>query len=348
MLRRRFVVFMSEEGRAETAAARPEEKSKGRYLFAVFVGVPLLIIAVVVAVFSLFAWLVGEKRSVGDYMAAIHSGTAEKSEQSASGLFDYIKNSKYWQTMFDMTQQVAFNREQFLQDNPGFAAQVLVAFEDKSKNVKTRRYLAAILGLVGDRSASPALAGALQEEDPILVRNCLWALARVGGESAIADLAPFTASDKNGVRLMANFSMGTIRDPKVLPFLKQALADNEHPIRWNAALQLVEHGDHSGEEVILALVKNEPHPSAGGARYVDAFGRMNIEDDPNDPGLVTAEKKTACRAAAVEKLAKLGLERHSELLRRVSLDDPDLIVRNAALRVLNPAASKEDTVGQKR
>jgi hypothetical protein len=338
---------MSEQSKAESAA-NPEEKSKGRYLFAVFVGVPLLIIAVVVAMFSLFAWLVGEKRSVGDYMAAIHSGTAEKSEQSASGLFDYIKNSKYWQTMFDMTQQVAFNREQFLQDNPGFAAQVQVAFEDKSKNVKTRRYLAAILGLVGDKSAAPALAAALQEEDPILVRNCLWALARIGGELAVSDIAPFTTSEKNGVRLMANFSMGTIRDPRVIPFLKQALADKEHPIRWNAALQLVEHGDDSGKDVILVLVKNEPQPSANGARYVDVFGRMKIEDDPNDPGLVTSEKKTACRVAAVEKLAKLGLEEHSELLRQVSLNDPDLTVRNAALRVLNPATQKEEALGQKR
>lgn len=338
---------MSEEGEAEVVV-KPDEKSKGSYLFAVFVGVPLLIIAVVVALISLFAWLVGEKRSVSDYMAAIHSGTAEKSEQSASGLFEYIKNSKYWQTMFDMTQQVAFNREQFLKDNPGFAAQVQVAFEDKSKNVKTRRYLAAILGLVGDKSAAPALAAALQEEDPILVRNCLWALARVGGDSAVKEIAPFTTSEKNGVRLMANFSMGTIRHPDVVPFLKQALADNEHPIRWNAALQLVEHGDDSGKDVILALVKNEPQPSAGGARYVDAFGRMKLEDDPNDPGLVTAEKKTACRVAAVEKLAKLSLEEHSELLRQVSLNDPDLIVRNAALRVLNSMNPKEGTVGQKR
>jgi hypothetical protein len=310
----------------------------------VFVGVPLLIIAVVVAMLALFAWLVGEQRSLDQYMAAIRSGTAESSEQGARGLFEYIQNTKRWQTMFDMTQQVAFNREQFLQDNPGFGAQVLEAFEDKKTDVKTRRYLALILGLIGEQSAVPALTAALKEPDAILVRNCVWVLGRVGGKSAIRDLAPFLTSEKAELRLMAVFSIGSIGNPEdsaeVIPFLKRALADSEPMIQWSAALLLARRGDGSGKDVLIELVRNDPQPSAGGKRYVDLFGRMKVEDDPNHPAYMTDEKKTACRIAAVQQLAALDPQGSVELLKQVSLNDANLRVRSAALKALNAIHAK--------
>jgi HEAT repeat protein len=238
-----------------------------------------------------------------------------------------------------MTQQVSFNREQFLKENPAFAAQVLNAFEDRGQDVKTRRYLALILGLVGDKSAVPALSAALKEDDSILVRNSLWVIGRVGDASTIPQIAPFTASDKPVLRLMAVFSLGSIDSSDTLPYLKSALNDNEHVIRWNAALLLAQRNDDSGKSVLTDLVRNEIQAASaptGGRpqRYVDYFGRMPMEDDPNNPGLVTDDNKRACRIAAVQQLARIDPQGCLALIEEVSLHDADLVVRNAALRAL--------------
>jgi HEAT repeat protein len=67
---------------------------------------------------------------------------------------------------------------------------------------------------------------------------------------------------------------------------------------------------------------------------VDYFGRMPMEDDPNNPGLVTDDNKRACRIAAVQQLARIDPQGCLALIEEVSLHDADLVVRNAALRAL--------------
>src|SRR5579871_2635418 len=174
-------------------AGLPEEKSKLSTLAVQLVVIPLAVVLFCVALAGLFVWLTGERKGLDDYLNALRASSGEQRSQQAQYLLNYIQDSKRWQGIFDVTAQISADRDQFLAKNPHAVADIVSIFEEsKGQEPRTRRYLALVLGLLGSREALPALREGLNDGDAETVKNCVWALGRIGDEDSATRIIELT------------------------------------------------------------------------------------------------------------------------------------------------------------
>ena len=164
--------------------------------------IPLAVVLFCVALAGLFIWLTTERKGLDDYLNALRASSGEQRTQQAQYLLNYIQDSKRWQGIFDVTAQISADRDQFLAKNPRAVADILQVFnESKGQDPRTRRYLALVLGLLGDRGAVTALRDGLDDGDAETVKNCVWALGRIGDEGSALRIINLTHSDESSVSL---------------------------------------------------------------------------------------------------------------------------------------------------
>ena len=272
----------------------PEEKSRAATLLVQLVVIPLAVVAFCVALGGLFMWLTSERKDFDDYVRALQSSSGTKRSQQAQYLLNYIQESKRWQGIFDVTAQISADREQFLARNPAAVAQLTQIFEESAgQDAKTRRYLALVLGLLGDREVLPALRRGLGDGDADTVKNCLWALARLRDNESAPVIVGLTKHDEAPVRLMAVYALGFLDGPT--PVLVAALNDSDEMVKWNAAFALANKGDKAGRDQLVKLLDKE---------YVDRFTE------------ITLQNRQRYRIAAVNWLAKLNQTSALEKVRR--------------------------------
>ena len=297
--------------------ALPEEKSRPVTLFLQLVVIPLGVVAFCAALGGLFMWMTSERKDFDDYVRSLRASSGTKRSQQAQYLLNYIQESKRWQGIFDVAAQISADREQFLARNPQAATELVAVFEESAgQDAKTRRYLALVLGLLGDKQALPALRSGLNDGDPDTVKNCLWALARLGDNESALPAIQLTRHDDPNVRLMAVYALGFMEGPQVQPVLVGALNDPQEMVKWNAAFALANKSDRAGRDQLVRLLDKE---------YVDRQAE------------VTLLNRQRYRIAAVTWLAKLG---ETSALEKVSREDADLQVRNAAIQQLDELKKK--------
>ncbi len=295
----------------------PEEKSRPVTLIVQLVVIPLVVVAFCVALGGLFMWMTSERKDFDDYVRALQSSSGTKRGQQAQYLLNYIQESKRWQGIFDVTAQISGDREQFLARNPAAATQLTQVFEESAgQDAKTRRYLALVLGLLADKDALPALRRGLNDSDADTVKNCLWALAQLHDSESALPVIRLTKHDEPSVRLMAVYALGFLESQQAQPVLVGALNDTDEMVKWNAAFALANKGDRAGSDQLVRLLDKE---------YVDRFTD------------VTLQNRQRYRIAAVNWLGKLN---ETSALEKVSRDDLDLQVRNAAIQQLNDLGKK--------
>lgn len=298
----------------------PEEKSRFATLAVQLVVIPLAVVLFCVALGALFMWLTAERKDFKDYVGALRSSSGEKRSNQAQFLLNYVQESKRWQGIFDVTAQMSADREKFLADNPHAVADIAGVFEEaKGHDAKTRRYLALVLGLLGDKEAAPTLRGGLSDGDADTAKNCVWALGRLRDDESAPQIIELTRHDDASVRLMAIFVLGTLDHPQAHAVMAAALNDPNDLVRWNAAFGLASKGDAAGRDVLVQLL-DKP--------YVDKFGD------------VTPENRQRYRIAAVTLLAKVDRQAAVPALEKVAAGDADLQVRNAAIQQLKELKGK--------
>ena len=304
----------------EGPANAAEEKSRLSTLIVQLVVIPLGVVLFCVALGALFMWLTSEHKGMDDYLQSLRASSGMRRSQQAEYLLNYIQESKRWQGIFDVTAQMSADRDQFLAQHPHAVTEIVQVFnESAGEDPKTRRYLALVLGLLGDREALTALRGGLSDGDPDTVKNCLWALARLGDQESALAIVDLTRSEEPSVRLMAVYALGSMEAPQAQTTLRAALNDPNDLVKWNAAFALANKGDATGHAMLLKLLDKE---------YVDRFTDA------------TPENRTRYRAAAVMLLAKLDGNGAVVLLEKVAAGDADLQVRNAAIQQLNKLKRK--------
>ena len=298
----------------------PEEKSRPVTLVLQLVVIPLAVVAFCVALGGLFMWMTSERKDFNDYVRSLRASSGTKRGQQAQYLLNYIQESKRWQGIFDVTAQISGDREQFLARNPQAATELVSVFEESAgQDAKTRRYLALVLGLLGDKQALPALRGGLNDSDADTVKNCLWALARLGDNESALVVIGLTKHDEPSVRLMAVYTLGFLESPQAQPVLVTALNDADEMVKWNAAFALANKGDRAGRDTLVRLLDKE---------YVDRFTD------------ITLQNRQRYRMAAVNWLVKVDGALAVPALEKVSRDDVDLQVRGAAIQQLNDLRKK--------
>ena len=305
----------------------PEEKSKLTTLAVQLFVIPLAVVLFCVALAGLFVWLTSERKGLDDYLNALRASSGERRSQQARNLLNYIQDSKRWQGIFDVTAQISADRDQFLAKNPQAVTEIVQVFEESNgQDAKTRRYLALVLGLLGDREAVPALRAGLADNDAETVKNSLWALGRISDEGSVLQVIELTRSNEASVRLMAVYVLGSMKDPAARRVLEASLNDPDELVKWNAAFGLANQGNLAAWDVLVRLLDKE---------YVDRVTQlMQQEDRP------LRQNVSRYRAAAIMWLAKLDATKAELLLEKMSGSEPDLLVRNAAIQQLNKVKRK--------
>jgi hypothetical protein len=299
-----------------------EERSRPVTLIVQLVVIPLLVVLFCVALGGLFMWLTSERKGFDDYLRAVRSSSGSRRAQQAQYLLNYIQDSKRWQGIFDMTAQMSADREKFLAVNPRAVAELTQVFEEAAgQDAKTRRYLALVLGLLGDPQAIPVLRRALSDSDPDTIKNCLWALARLGDSGSSLTMIELTHHDDASVRLMAVYALGVMQtsNPQTPVALAAALNDPDELVKWNAAFALANKNDPAARGILLRLLDKE---------YVDRFPQATVQN------------RQRYRIAAVNALARLDDAAAMPALQKVGAEDADLRVRNAAIQQMNELKQK--------
>jgi len=198
---------------------------------------------------------------------------------------------------------------------------VQVFEESKGQEPRTRRYLALVLGLLGDHEAVSALRDGLNDGDPETVKNCLWALGRLGDEDSAQSIIKLTHHDEQSVRLMAVYVLGSMDAPQAMGVLQASLNDPDELVKWNAAFGLANKGSLAAWDVLARLLDRE---------YVDRVTALMPRE-----GRPLEENIQRYRMAAVAWVAKLNPTKARPLLEKMSATEADLAVRNAAIQQLN-------------
>ena len=305
-----------------SVAALPEEKSKLTTLAVQLFVIPLAVVLFCVALAGLFIWLTAERKGLDDYLNALRASSGEQRTQQAQYLLNYIQDSKRWQGIFDVTARISADRDQFLAKNPHAVTDILQVFEEsRGQDPRTRRYLALVLGLLGDREAVTALRGGLSDSDAETVKNCVWALGRIGDDDSALRIIELTRSDESSVRLMAVYVLGSMNSPQAGRVLEASLNDPDELVKWNAAFGLANKGNTAAWDVLVRLLDKE---------YVDHVTQLMPAE-----GRPLAENIQRYRVAAVVWVAKLDPTKARPLLEKISTGETDLQVRNAAIQQVN-------------
>src|SRR6266404_5488547 len=282
-------------------AGLPEEKSKWATLAVQLFVIPLAVVLFCVALAGLFIWLTAERKGLDDYLNALRASSGEQRTQQAQYLLNYIQDSKRWQGIFDVTAQISADRERFLAKNPRAVTDIIQVFEEsKGQDPKTRRYLALVLGMLGDHAALAPLREGLDDGDAETVKNCLWALGRLDDEASAQRIIELTRSDEQSVRLMAVYVLGSMTSPESRIVLEASLNDPDELVKWNAAFGLASKKDVAAWDVLARLLDKE---------YVDRVTQLMPQESRP-----LAENIQRYRVAAVVWVAKLDRAKARPLL----------------------------------
>jgi HEAT repeat protein len=266
-----------------------------RQVLGLFV-VPLLVVLVCVAVFVGFGWIAYERQGVGDLLNDLRSGWP----------------SRRWQAAYELSKVLTAD-PQAIRNEPGAAAELRRLFAAGDDDPRVRRYLALVLGRVGDHEAVPLLVAALDDPDAETRVYALWSLGALGDERARGPLLRALADADPGIRKTAAFALRGYGGAEVRDALAARLDDGVADVRWNAALALAARGDAAAAPVL--------------AQMVDRSALAQV------PG-ITPQQQEEAMIAAVPALARVGGAAARPRLERLAAGDPSLRVRQAALRAL--------------
>lgn len=268
--------------------------------------IPLLVVGATVLVYIGFRSLLGEDRSVEEYLTDIRSGGS----------------NRRWPAAYELSRLMA-DPEFVKREEAILGPELTKAFaESKGEDPRVRQYLALTLGRLTPplpADARQLLIEALSDEDSQTRISAIWALGSTGDTSVSADIERQYQSDDAGVRKMAVYALGSMPIDTGNDTLVKALEDPEADVQWNAAIALARHGRHEGVPVLRRMLDR-----AYVERNVTRQPQARDEVDPVGEVIISG-----LRAIAALREAAL-----SDEVKALSKDDRSLKVRQAAIETL--------------
>ena len=282
---------------SEQKLTTPEEQSKVYVLFYSFFLIPLMITVIGVLFFMVVRFVTFESGNPQEYLTQIKIGSASKRWQSAYELSKILSNPDKLPLDEQFKNSLISAFEQSLHDDP-----------------KVRMYLALAMGRTGDDTYGESLMTALNDDSAEIVTAATQALGLIQYSPAVAQLSMMaTSSEFQAVRLASAISLGQIGDESSLPLLKNLLNDEEANIRWDAAIALAKMGNNSGSSIINSLLNRS---------YYKNF--KEIDSWETEKAILVA----------IQVSSQLGGEEFKLNLLTLAKEDPNMEIRNAALKTL--------------
>jgi HEAT repeat protein len=201
---------------------------------------PFFIVLGIVAVFTLFSLLLRQQKNEGDYLRELRTA----------------RGSERWYAAFQLSNLIA-RRGDELRHDPQFLEQVVGAYKSSADaDPRVQRYLAIVLGRVGDASVEPLLVEGLDDSDVETRMWCAWALGKIAAPDAVPPLVKSLGDTDPAVRKMSAYALGSLHDASAIEPLTHLLEDAVEDVRWNAAIALAEHGDGAGYGILQQMVNS--------------------------------------------------------------------------------------------
>lgn len=268
--------------------------------------IPLLVVGATVLVYVGFRSLLTDDRSAEEYLVDIRSGGT----------------NRRWPAAYELSRMMS---------DPGFvksqeavlAPELIQAFADsENDDPRVRQYLALALGRLTPPipvEARKLLIEALHDGDSQTRISAIWALGSTGDTTAVPEIQRAYLSEDAGVRKMAVYALGSIPGDASVEALVKALDDSEPDVQWNAAMALARHGRHECAVVLRRMLDRDYV-----GRNVTRQQQAQDEVDPVSEVMINGLR-------AIGSLKERSLV---ESVKALSVDDPDLKVRQAALEAL--------------
>lgn len=261
-----------------------------------FIVVPMTIVAILVGFFVLGGVLFGGGDDAEDHLNRIRAGKGRES----------------WQAAYELSVLLA--KDEALRNDTALAEKVAKAFRDAAgRDVQLRRYLALALGQMGNEVSTPVLVDALNDDDPETRGYAVWALGASRDTSVVGHLLPLLEEEDAGIRKLTAYALGHLGVPRSIERLKPLLHDSAADVRWNTALALAQLGDATGAPVLREMLDRQ---------------RLQGVD-----GLSDAQRQEAM-INAMKALVLLRDPESRPVVERLAREDPDLKVRETAMKVL--------------
>ena len=152
------------------------------------------------------------EKQIKEYIQTLNKAIKEKN--------DPLRNKMYFK--FRLIEQ----------DNPGVVAPYLI--ENLKSNIPgVPEYTAFILGWIADKRAVEPLKKMLKMDDS-KKRAAMRALGNMEATEALEDIAKLLQDPNPRVRQDAAYSLGIMGDERAIPYLKEALGDEDELVRFFA------------------------------------------------------------------------------------------------------------------
>ena len=201
--------------------------------------IPLAVVGMVVLVYGGFRMLLSTERTPQELLSDVRVGGRERRWPAAYELSRLLSDPET-ETRF-----------------PGLGTDLVQAFSDSDgDDPRVRRYLALALGRLNNppTTAVVALLASLEDPDTETRISVIWALASLGDETTVSDIARMYRSDDSGVRKMAVYALGILSPDGRDATLRTALEDSVADVQWNAAVALARHGNGDGMVIIRRML----------------------------------------------------------------------------------------------
>lgn len=216
---------------------------------------------------------------------------------------------KRWQAAFELSRML--NQGEKVVFGEEIRSQLVKVYaESKNDDPRIREYLALVLGNLREKSAVPALAEGTRDGSNDVKIYSLWALGNIedeaGGGAALAALSDPDA----GVQRMAVGALSAMRYKPARAALAKNLEGSSQALRYDSAVALARLKDERALPVLLEMLS------------------LKAENKPGDEIIQSA------KLAAIDGAAEINSPRLREKIAELSKKDPDLKVRDAALKAL--------------
>ncbi len=281
-------------GDSPGSSAEEPTTSGLRQFLGLFV-VPLLVVLMCVSVFLLFGWVAYDRQSVGDYLNDLRDGRS---------FFAHRRK----QASYELSKILSANPDA-LREVRGAEGELRTLFET-TDDLWVRRYLALVMGHIGDKEAVPLLIEAAADEDSQTRIYSLWALGSIADPRGLETVTTAVSDSDAGIRKTAAFALGRFGDPSSSSKLAALVNDPVADVRWNAALALANLGSRDGVDVLEQMLDRR------------LLGQV--------PG-ITPKQQEEAMIGALGAFVRLGGGVDSGIIDVLANEDPSLKVRQAAI-----------------